>query len=200
MSESQESAAPQSNGEATDGLNGSAQPVKPIHTIIGAVFLLACVAVCGNFMGWFGSKGSGLGVSREQVLRMFDKTGLAFHPAGDLRGYPTEEATSMDGRSVIRLVGPKNDLVYVSVTLQLGTQAPESLLALHVMYQVALVRAAVPDWDADAIANWLSASTNQVVTRPAIAQVEERRGKGLVKVSVSRSPRTMTVSVESEKW
>lgn len=200
MSEAEKSAdaRPSSDGENEPGVPG--QPAKPIHTIIGAVFLIACIAVCGNFFGWFSGKGNGLGVSRENVVQPLSQSGLGFRPGADQRGFPAEEATSPDGRSTIRLVGPKDDLVYVSITTNLADKATETQTTMQVLYQISLVRSVIPDWKGEDIGKWINEAALKMANNPAVAQVEERRGDALVKVSVSRSPLTMTVSVESGKW
>ena len=200
MSDAEKSAGTQPGAEGADQLDVSTQPTKPIHTIIGAVFLIACIAVCGNFFGWFSGKGNGLGISREKLVQPLSQNGLGFRPGPDQRGFPTEEATSLDGGSTVRLVGPKDDLVYVSITTNIEEKRTQAQSTLQVLYQILLVHSIFPDWKGEDIGKWINEAASRMANNPAIAQVEERRGDARVKVSVSRSPLTITVSVESGKW
>jgi hypothetical protein len=200
MSEAEKSAdaRPSSEGENEPGVPG--QPAKPIHTIIGAVFLIACIAVCGNFFGWFSGKGNGLGISREKVVQPLSQNGLGFQPGADQRGFPTEEATTLDGRSTIRLVGPKDDLVYVSITSSIDNKTTNTQGTLILLYQVTLLRTMFPEWTTEDVSRWLTESIDRMVKDPSVGQIEQRRGTALVKMSLSRSPLTLSVSVESGKW
>ncbi|MBK9189235.1 MAG: hypothetical protein IPM33_09805 [Phycisphaerales bacterium] len=200
MSVEEKSAGNQPSSGCVEESDSPTQPAKPIHTFIGAVFLIVCIALCGNFFGWFSGKSSGLGVSREKVMQPLSKSGLGFRPGADQRGYPTEEATSLDGRSTIRLVGPKDDLVYVSITTNLADKPTDAQVKLQLLYSISLIHSVVPDWNGEEIGMWLNETVEKVAIDPAVAQVEERRGNALVKVSVSRSPITITVSVESGRW
>ncbi len=200
MSESVEPSGKSVGSDGSADLVDQAQPTKPIHTIIGAAVLIACIAVCGNFFGWIGGKKVGLGVSREQAVQSLSQYGLGFRPGADQRGLPTEEATSPDGRSMLRLVGPKGDLAYVSITSSLGDKPTNTESTMMLLYQAALLQSVLPDWTGEDIGKWLNESVNKMARDPTVGQIEAHRGSALVKLSLSRSPLTLTVSVESERW
>ena len=170
------------------------------ETALGAAFLVACIAVCGGFRGWLGKSdpGAGLGVGREAAQKALGEFGLAFRPIDDQRGYACEEAILPEGFGHVRLVGPRDDLVYASIELDPSKPKTEASETAAILYIIVVLKSTVPDWTPKESMSWVRECVDAMPTGKR--QFEKESDNARVRFVVTPSPLAVTVSVESLKW
>ncbi len=173
----------------------------PFQMVLGVVFLVVCVVICGNVFGLFGDGGKprSIGVTRDAIVRQFSNAGFGFQPAADYRDFASVEATAPDGITRIRLVGPQEGLVYAAAIVDAGKATTPEQQQLYSVIMTALVTHAVPEWSGNEAAAWLTESM-QKVSPTGLREIEKRTEHAVVRFTVATPPFVVTVSVESKDW